>query len=84
MARAYSVRQRDREATAGADYVYDIFRDGKKVAEFRHNFRGEDTELRTTGRWIAVQDILVDDQSPPHRVSDRGAAILDQHVKSIV
>lgn len=73
----FTVKQQQRQAGSFAEYVYDVFRDGRKVGEFSHNYRGEEPMLRIgNGSWVATEDILVDDKPPPHEVSEKGARIL--------
>jgi hypothetical protein len=74
----YEVKGLTREETDGLFYVYDVFRDGKKVAQFGHSHRGDEPMLKLPGgEWEAFEDILVDDEPAPYSVSLRGSDLLD-------
>lgn len=73
----FTVKQRERQPGSFAEYVYDVLRDGQKIGEFSHTYRGDEPMLKIgTGSWVETDNILVDDQPPPHKVSDRGSRIL--------
>lgn len=74
----YKVVQRPRDVDGGF-YVYDVYFGEKKVAEFGHSHRGDEPMLRLPGgEWESFDDILVDDEPPPYRVSLRGAQSLNK------
>lgn len=73
----FTVKQRERQVGSFAEYIYDVFYNGLKVGEFSHTYRGDEPMLKIgNGSWIATDNILVDDQPPPHKVSEKGSRIL--------
>ncbi len=73
----FTVKQRERQVGSFAEYIYDVFRDGQKVGEFSHTYRGDEPMLRIgNGSWVATDNILIDDKPPPHMVSEKGSRIL--------
>ena len=68
------VRYLGRDAEEFGDYLYEIWRGGARIAEFRHDFRGEEARMRTTGKWAWCDYPF--EGVPPDRVSAAGRAAL--------
>ncbi|MBI3677219.1 MAG: hypothetical protein HY243_11465 [Proteobacteria bacterium] len=78
MTKRFTVAQvRDRDLLG--DYVYEISRDGRKVAELSHNHRGEDFFLRLTlGDWLPVEKILTGGGPEPLKITEPGTKLLEE------
>lgn len=79
----FEVIRRGRDGDkAFAPYLYEIRQDGRKVAEFRHNHRGEDHAIRRSSlaRWEEFDDILEGGGPEPLRVSASGADALSRYL----
>lgn len=63
---------------AFSNYTYEIRLAGRRVAEFQHNFRGEEHMLRVGafGAWEPFENILEGGGPQPLRVSAYGATQL--------
>ena len=68
------VRYLGRDAEEFGDYLYEIWRDGVRIAEFRHDFRGEEARMRTGGDWAWCDYPF--EGIPPDKVSAAGIAAL--------
>jgi hypothetical protein len=75
----YTATQREREAVPGAEYVYDVFRDGEHVAVFQHSFRGDEPVLMIdAGGWEQLDVSIFRGDILGLEVSAEGEAILDR------
>ena len=70
----FEIRYLGRDAEEFGDYLYEIWRDGARVAEFRHDFRGEEARIRTGGEWVWSDYPF--EGVPPNKVSESGLATL--------
>ena len=73
----YTIRKAPGEREPFGDYEYEIFLDGEKVAQFSHDFRGEEPVLQTAGAWrycIALKG----GGGEPLEVTEEGARALDE------
>ena len=70
----FEVRYLGRDAEEFGDYLYEIWRGGERVAEFRHDFRGEEARIRTSGDWIWCDYPF--EGVPPDRISEAGQRTL--------
>lgn len=80
---AFEVIRKGRGGEAAfASYLYEIRRDGRKVAEFRHSYRNEDYEIRRSSldQWEEFDDILEGGGPQPLRVSASGGDALSQYL----
>ncbi|MGQ0661669.1 hypothetical protein [Sphingosinicella sp.] len=72
----YDVRYRGRDAPEFGDYVFEIWLGPRKVAEVRHDFRGEDCQIVTQEGWEYCDYPF--EGARPWRVSEAGRALLDR------
>ncbi len=70
----FEVRYLGRDAEEFGDYLYEIWCGGQRVAEFCHDFRGEEARMRTTGEWVWCDYPF--EGIPPNTVSDAGLRTL--------
>lgn len=59
------------------DYEYEVFLDGRKVAHFSHDFRGEDPTVRVGAAWRFC-DLLTGGGGLPMVVTEEGVRVLDE------
>jgi len=61
-------------------YLYEVFRDGRKVAELRHDYRGDEHWLRLLGgSWVTLPERILEGGGPhPLALSKSGTRALDQ------
>jgi hypothetical protein len=78
---AYTVTSLPREAGPAGNYRYAIWKDGQQVAEFRHDYRGDECRISIkTGPWIDAPFILSGRGPDPWVVTETGARFLDAHL----
>jgi hypothetical protein len=63
-----------------SNYLFEIFQDGRKVAELTHDFRGDDFCMRLPGgQWVAVSNRTLEGGGPqPLVLSLAGAKAVDR------
>ena len=74
MTRDYEVRYLGRSEPEFGDYLYEIWSGSVRIAEFRHDFRGEDCAIRAGGDWLWCDYPF--EGVPPSRVSESGRRTL--------
>lgn len=65
-----------------SSYIYEIRRNGVRIAELRHNHRGEEFFIRvgSMGKWEPFDDVLEGGGSEPLRMTTAGTAILKRRL----
>lgn len=79
----FEVIHRGRESDAAfARHLYEIRKNGRKVAEFSHSYRNEDRAIRRSSldRWENFESILEGGGPQPLRVSAIGMVILTKYL----
>lgn len=63
-------------------YLYEVRKNGRRVAEVRHNHRGEEFEIRVSslGDWEPCEPIIDGGGPEPLRLTYDGAALLLKHL----
>jgi hypothetical protein len=77
---SYNVRALGKESSEPfSNYLYEISRDGRKVAELSHDHRGDEFFIRKPfGDWVAT-DRLIDGGGPePLVITSVGSTIIDR------
>jgi hypothetical protein len=59
-------------------YRFAILHDGRRVAEIRHDARGEDFQIRTSGEWKPCARIFSGGGRLPLRLTPAGVQFLDR------
>ena len=79
--RRYTVAHAGRESDAPfSAYLYDVFRDGEKVAQLGHDYRGEDHWINLPeGKWIALpQQVILGGGPEPLTLSLVGVEAIER------
>jgi hypothetical protein len=63
-----------------SNYLFEVTRNGRKVAELSHDYRGDEHWMRLPeGRWITLPDrIIIGGGSQPLAISSSGVKALDR------
>lgn len=66
-----------------SNYLFDVFRDGHKVAELSHDYRGDEHWMRLPGgSWKTLSDRIIEGGgSQPLALSKAGIEVVDQLVR---
>lgn len=78
---AYAVVHAGRESGEPfANYLFDVFRDGRTVAELSHDYRGDEHWMRLPGgRWVALPERIIEGGGPqPLVLSSAGVKAVDR------
>lgn len=78
---AYVVTNTGRESSGpSSNYLFDVSRGGRKVAELSHDYRGDEYQMRLPGvGWISLPDrIIVGGGPKPLTNSKAGVQALDR------
>jgi hypothetical protein len=78
---AYEVAHAGRESGEPfSNYLFEVTRNGQKVAELSHDYRGDEHWMRLPeGRWISLVDRIIEGGGPqPLAISSAGIKGLDQ------
>ena len=77
----YTVTHAGRESSEPfSNYLFDVSRDGLKVAELSHDYRGDEHWLRLPGgQWMALPDRIIEGGGPqPLALSSAGVKAVDR------
>jgi hypothetical protein len=76
----FDVIQRGRDASGS--YVFEIYESGRKVAELKHNHRGEDVYIRRSSLsgWEEFDDVLEGGGPEQLRLSNTGRDLLTKYL----
>lgn len=77
----YTVTHAGRESSEPfSNYLFDVFRDGRKVAELSHDYRGDEHWLRLPGgRWMALPNRIIEGGGPqPLALSSAGVKAVER------
>ena len=76
----YTIRKAPGERDPFGDYEYEIFLGDEKVAQFSHDFRGEEPTIRTADDWRFCV-ALKGGGGEPLEVTEEGERALDEMMR---
>ena len=79
--KSYTITHAGRESKEPfSNYLFDVFRDGQKLAELRHDYRGDEHWMRLPGsRWVTAPERIIEGGGPePLVLSTTGVKAMDR------